>query len=261
MPATFPSHAAAVLPLKLWRPRWFDGVALVIGSAAPDLLYPLAGVVSLPETHTISGVFWCALPITLVASVLVRRAAPIVAAHLPTEAARDYGVLGRVRYRWYVTVWSALLGAASHILWDGFTHDPGGHGWAARQLTALQRDGLFGRPWWTVTQVLSTVAGALVVGVLAVHMGRWRLLRRWHGAPPAAPTAPLVFWPVAGLGPVLYLVTWPVLPYRWAPHVQGVRLLWAVAFSLLAAAWTVGRRHRAAGASGRRRMASIGGCY
>ena len=52
MPATFPSHAAAVLPLKLWRPRWFDGVALVVGSMAPD-------------THSAAGL--------LLGSVLTRR--------------------------------------------------------------------------------------------------------------------------------------------------------------------------------------------
>jgi hypothetical protein len=31
VPMTFPTHPVAVLPLKLWRPRWFDGVALVLG--------------------------------------------------------------------------------------------------------------------------------------------------------------------------------------------------------------------------------------
>jgi len=41
VPLTFPSHAAAIAPLKLWRPRWFDGVALVVGSAAPDFGYAL----------------------------------------------------------------------------------------------------------------------------------------------------------------------------------------------------------------------------
>jgi hypothetical protein len=46
MPLTFPSHAAAVVPLKLWRRRWFDGVALVIGSAAPN--FP-------PGTYRCSG--------------------------------------------------------------------------------------------------------------------------------------------------------------------------------------------------------------
>lgn len=45
MPMTFPSYAAAVLPFKFARRRWFDGVALVIGSAAPDMPYSLAAAV------------------------------------------------------------------------------------------------------------------------------------------------------------------------------------------------------------------------
>src|SRR5690606_5599152 len=95
---------------------------------------------------------------------LVRWAAPTVAAHLPRRPAalalRDYGVLGSVRHPWPVTVWSALLGAASHLMWDGFTHDPRGHGWLSAQICELQRDGLFGLPWWVVTDHLSTVLGA-----------------------------------------------------------------------------------------------------
>ena len=63
MPLTFPTHAAAVLPLKLWRPRWFDGVALVTGSAAPDV------------THAL----WC-VPIAMVAAWITRRVAPGIAA-------------------------------------------------------------------------------------------------------------------------------------------------------------------------------------
>jgi hypothetical protein len=35
MPLTFPSHALAVLPLKIRWPCYFDGVALVVGSAVP----------------------------------------------------------------------------------------------------------------------------------------------------------------------------------------------------------------------------------
>jgi len=249
VPATFPSHAAAVLGLKLWRPRRFDGVALVVGSAAPDAAYPLAGIVSLPETHTLQALFWFCLPVTLLGAWLVRWAAPTVAAHLPRRPAalalRDYGVLGAVRHPWPVTVWSALLGAASHLVWDGFTHDPRGHGWLSAQVRALQRDGLFGLPWWTVTDHASTVLGALVVLGIAVSIGRQRLLRRWHGVPAGGGTrAPGVFWSSAAAVVALYPLTWPLLPFPWSAHVQGVRMLWAVALGLLAgvAATRVARR-------------------
>ena len=82
MPLTFPTHAAAVLPLKLWRPRWFDGVALVTGSAAPDVTHALTGygVDLTPRTHTVPGVFlWC-VPTAMVAAWITRRVAPGIAA-------------------------------------------------------------------------------------------------------------------------------------------------------------------------------------
>jgi hypothetical protein len=37
MPLTLPTHPIAVVPLKMWRPGWFDGVALVVGAVAPDV--------------------------------------------------------------------------------------------------------------------------------------------------------------------------------------------------------------------------------
>ena len=43
MPLTLPTHPLAVAPLKLWRPRWFDGVALTLGAIAPDVPFALDG--------------------------------------------------------------------------------------------------------------------------------------------------------------------------------------------------------------------------
>jgi hypothetical protein len=228
VPATFPSHAAAVLPLKLWRPRWFDGVALVVGSTAPDLAYPLVGLVSLPETHTLAGLFWFCLPVGLVATWLIRRSAPIVAAHLPGLG--DYGVLGVVRHRWWVTVSSLLLGALTHLFWDGFTHDPAGHGWAV---------GLIGYSWWHLAQGISSVVGGFVAIWCFWRIGRTRALRRWHGPPPVVPVRPRVFVSAAAVVLVGCLAWMPILPYRLSAHVSGVRLIWAVAAALLAGALAV----------------------
>lgn len=240
MPATFPAHTAAVLGLKLWRPRRFDGVALVVGSTAPDLVYPLAGIVALPDTHSPAALLWFCLPVTLLVTWLIRRAAPTVAAHLPRRPAclalRDYAVLGRVRHPWPVTAWSALLGGASHVVWDGLTHDPRGD-WLSTRLAALQRDELFGLPWWTVVDQGSTLLGSLAVLAAAVHVGRRRRLREWYGEPPPVTAyAPRLFWPTVLAVMALYPLTWPLLPYRWLVHVQGVRLLSVAGLAPLAAA-------------------------
>jgi hypothetical protein len=230
MPATFPSHAAAVLPLKLWRPRWFDGVALVVGSMAPDLGYPLIGLVSLPDTHSALALLWWNLPVTLVVAALVRLGAPRIAVHLPARwfALPDYGVLGRVRHRWHVTVSSALLGALSHEVWDGFTHNPELGGWAARRLPVLWGDAWPGWPWWYVLQYVSTLVGGLVTIALFAYVGRRRLVRAWHGDAPPVPRTPARFWSAVALAIAAYLATWPLLPHPYAPYVQVVRLLWAL---------------------------------
>jgi hypothetical protein len=111
----FPTHPVAVLPLKLWRPRWFDGVALVLGSMAPDLAYALdgSGWPVWPFSHEYAGLFgWC-LPITVVGCWIVRPAAPVLAAHVPLLAD-----LRPVSPRWWITGSSALVGATSHLALD-----------------------------------------------------------------------------------------------------------------------------------------------
>jgi len=242
LPATFPSHAAVVLPLKLWRPRRFDGVALVIGSTAPDLAYPFAAIVDYPTVHSLPALFWWCLPVTLLLSWLVRWASPYVAAHLPAGgplALADYGVLGQVRHRWYVVLWSAFVGAGSHLLWDGFTHSPQTNGWAVARLPWLATDAVAGVPWFRLLQHGSSVVGAAVAIALFVHIGRRRLLRQWHGEAPAVPRSPALFWSVAAAVLLSYPLSWPLLTHLYQPHVQGVRLLCLAGLGLLAGAAAV----------------------
>ncbi len=168
----------AVLPLKLWRPRWFDGVALAVGAAAPDIAYALGDLVTI-RSHTIWAMFWWGLPVTLVVTRLIRLGAPAVAAHLPGSL-RDFGALRRVRHPWWVTVTSALLGDASHLLWDLLTHP---------EPTVIES-------WRTVRDV-SDYAALLLLPVFLWYVGRRRLISEWHGPPPPVARRPLLFWSVA----------------------------------------------------------------
>ncbi len=205
MPLTFPSHALAVLPLKLRWPLRLDGVALVVGS-----------------------------------TVVIRWGAPRIAAHLPRAGGFElpaYGVLGAVGYRWYVTGYSILIGALTHIFWDGFTHDPaGGHGWAVARFHLLLRPSPLGKPWWYLLQQASSVGGAVLAIGVFYYIGRRGLLRCWHGAPPRVVAEPLRFWLPAGLVAVAALATIPLMPLAFQPYVLGVRLLYVLAVSLLAGA-------------------------
>src|SRR5215213_6378033 len=147
MPLTFPSHAAAVLPLKLWRRHWFDGVALVIGSAAPDFPYALDPYVHI-RAHIWRGLVWFCVPVTMLLAALTRRAAPTVVAHLPSHRwLRDYAALSARHHRWWVSAASAYVGALSHRLWDLVTHASIDRGtvriaWLSTEVA--------GQPWWRV---------------------------------------------------------------------------------------------------------------
>ncbi|MFF3457644.1 DUF4184 family protein [Streptomyces sp. NPDC002730] len=88
MPLTFPSHAA-VTPLKIRRPDWFGGVALVVESTAPDLPYAV-GAPLLTYGHTWAGLALWGVPLSVVATLLIWQSAPTVAALLPGWW-REYG--------------------------------------------------------------------------------------------------------------------------------------------------------------------------
>jgi hypothetical protein len=222
-----PTHPLAVLPLKLWRPRWFDGVALATGACAPDFAYALDGIGVRIHGHTLAALLWWCLPTAVATAWLIRRAAPAVAAHLPGPR-RDYGELGRVRHRGFVTAASAVLGGASHLLWDLVTH-PG-------PVAA----------WWPIRQA-SDYAALLLFPLFVWYCARSGRLREWHGAPPAVPRRPALFWgvsaAVAGAGGLL---TWALgdLGPAWFGnpvdvHVTGVRLIASVTAGLLAGALAV----------------------
>jgi hypothetical protein len=232
MPSTVPSHPAAVLGLKLWRPRLFDGVALTAGAASPDVAYLVDGsnLPVWPLSHQWIGlIVWC-LPVSLVLALMVRAAAPAVAAHLPAAgvlALRDYGALRRRGHRWWVTAASTVIGGASHIVLDDLTnlHD--------------------------VVDVTVELAGMLTAAGLAIHIGRHRLIRRWHGPPPVVPVRPRLFWGVAALvaGPGAACVVF--LPAALLIHTTGVRLITVALMALLAGAVAVTAGPGSAGRPGR----------
>jgi hypothetical protein len=211
----------------------------VIGSTAPDLPYALSPYVEL-DTHAWPALLWFCVPITLLGTWLVRPVASTIAAHLPNLgrfALHDYGVLGRVRHRAYATVWSAFVGAATHLGWDTFTHERATRIWT---FLPLDHIAFAGQPWWHVLQIASTAIGALVTVVLARHIGRKRLLIAWHGRSPAVTTHPARFWTVTIAVGLIGLATLPLLAQSGLSYVLGVRLLIIAAFAVLAGSVVVG---------------------
>ena len=184
MPLTFPAHQAVVLPLKIWKPRWFDGVALVVGAGSPDLFNALSSL-DLFKSHDPVGVL-VAVAFTIVYSILLRRfAADGLFGALPDFGplkTKSYRVLRNGRPRLLVTTLSAFIGAASHVFIDSFTH---AHRFGANLLGL--NDILFevpilgGMSGARILQYLGHTVGSLIGVLLFVLVVSKRHLGDWYG--------------------------------------------------------------------------------
>lgn len=128
MPFTF-SHPAIILPLTGIGKKYISSSALIIGSMAPDFEYFIHMKMVQHHGHTIPGMFYYDLPLTiilcfifhlLVKNALYRHCPRIVQKRFANDMSIEW--LDWVKRYWYVLIYSSLLGIGSHLLWDSFTH-------------------------------------------------------------------------------------------------------------------------------------------
>lgn len=190
VPFTFLAHQAPVVPLKLWRPRWFSGAALAIGSMAPDFDKFVRGDMSGRFGHTLVGQVAFCLPWSLaVYWLLTRVVAGPLALYVPNLGrlhCRDYAVAlahGR-RPGWATVAASALVGSVSHVAFDGFTHgDP--RVVALLPMLAPRIVAIGDRQFFlfSVLQVAGSALGALVTLAFMYQIGRSRRVLSWAALP------------------------------------------------------------------------------
>jgi len=169
MPFTF-SHPALVLPLSYLPKRWFSLTGLVIGSLTPDFEYFLRMRMQSNYSHTIGGLFWFDLPLgillafifhNLVRNSLFDNLPLILKSRLIKHKLFDWN--NYFKSNWWVVAISVLIGAASHLFWDSFTHE---RGYFVHTISAL--DGtvdIFGVQITTskMLQHSSTLIGGIIV--------------------------------------------------------------------------------------------------
>jgi hypothetical protein len=160
------AHPAAILPLVRPMGRLAVPSALVIGSLAPDLWY-LAPGLARDDSHSVAGLFWFCVPAGLLAylafHLLMKQ--PLLAL-LPTAISSRLA-----RLAWPAlpdadgakVIVSLLAGAATHVAWDGLTHER----WVVNGFQLLQH--------------ASTLLGS-------VALAGW--LWRWFRRAPAQPLPP-----------------------------------------------------------------------
>jgi hypothetical protein len=138
MPLT-PAHAALAWPLTS-IPR-LPVAALVIGTLSPDFEYILRLAPSGTFAHSLLGVGLFCVPASMLLFVLFDRAVgPALLDLLPTgfrvHASRRVPE-GGARTHLRTLAWAVpatALGALSHVVWDGFTHETG---WVVVQVPIL----------------------------------------------------------------------------------------------------------------------------
>lgn len=178
MPFTV-SHAAAALPVRRLAPV-LPLDALIAGTMAPDFEYVLRLAVRGRYWHTPEGLLLACVPAVLVVvwawRALVR---PALLPLLPAGMRPADAPAAILRSRTVLAIAAAaLLGAVTHVLWDGLTH---GGGWAVLRVPRLAEPALplgLDRPWYNLLQHLSTLLGG---AILLLWLSGW--VRR-H--PPAA---------------------------------------------------------------------------
>lgn len=176
MPFTF-SHPALVIPLTLHNRKWFSLTGLVVGSIIPDFEYFLRMKTQSNYSHTLTGMFWFDLPLALAVAFLFHNVVRnMLIANLPEPLKARF--IGFMSFDWnphfkrhgLVVVGSILIGAASHLFWDSFTH---ASGWFVQQMPALQNHvalASFKVPAYKLAQHASTVLGALVIAISIFKM-------------------------------------------------------------------------------------------
>ncbi|MBD3241999.1 MAG: DUF4184 family protein [Chitinivibrionales bacterium] len=192
MPITV-SHAAAAIPLRRLR---LPPSAVIVGSMAPDFEFFLRLSDKRVGAHTLPGLFLFCVPVGLAALLLFHKLLkyPLLSLLPHSHQKRLYRPAQSFRFfplrRFVLVVAGLLVGTASHLLWDSWTHHDG---WFVLLLPALRKAVLtVGSGTLRVYDVLQHVssAGGILLLALAYHSWYRRAAATTiaHG-PPAHPLA------------------------------------------------------------------------
>lgn len=189
MPWTF-AHPAAVLPLRQLGSVKLPLLGLVVGSIIPDLGYYLGRTDLATFAHTSLGLFVFCLPASFLLVLILLKLRQFLLAPLPQPHRSALSSLSSPAY-WPSSaglkmIIAILLGAATHLVWDAFTH---ANGAAVQALEPLHQHVLTvsGRTFrvFNILQHASTLIGVLIL----IHTYRCWLIAQTGNIPIPSPVA------------------------------------------------------------------------
>jgi hypothetical protein len=229
MPFTL-SHAAAALPFRKFKPVW---PALAIGTFAPDLQYFIMISDENRSGHHFPDLLLFTFPVALVTLWLFDRIVkgPVIGL-LPSGVQRRLQdkvepLSFRGWRRFGSIVFWIVVGIASHLMWDEFTHS---YSWVAGHWSVLRTSVpvlfLHPLPLTKVLQHASTLLGFLV---LCIWFLGW-----YRRASPVAKTAVPEFPPLAKvaiiftMAVVAHLAGYPMAIFKLASHEPPLNPLFVI---------------------------------
>ena len=172
------AHPAIVLPFLRLNPKYISATGLVIGSISPDFEYFLKMDVSSRYSHSISGIFYFDIPVTIFLAFIFHSVVKRnLLLNLPAGLQRRFHDLLRSDFTEYfkrhalVFILCAIAGASIHILWDSFTHND--------TYFASRLDFINGKfipflgaryPMFFVLQQVSTAVGLSAIVIYIIYM-------------------------------------------------------------------------------------------
>ncbi len=172
MPFTL-AHPAAVLPFKRFCPRYLSFPALIAGSVSPDLSYFFSRYNLGPLAHHPIKGFLFGVPVGLLILAIFYLFRQPALKMLPNRYREIFQpLLSHPIGTPVIILLSLILGVATHIVWDTFTHN---HSVLVRHLALFQIP-LFkvGAHTVRVVHVLSYICSFLGVFWLCLAYSRWR---------------------------------------------------------------------------------------
>lgn len=180
MPWTF-AHPAAILPLRQGAdPRLV--VALAMGTLAPDLAYYVGALPGVDArgwgtlAHGPLGWILLDAPLGALIAALLLACRAWLAGPLPQPYRGRLASLPPLQAgdapMWARLLLASAVGAATHLVWDGFTHAPG---FFVQRLSWLRIEiGVLEDRRWQVFNVLQHLSTLIGLAALALVHARWR---------------------------------------------------------------------------------------
>ena len=176
MPFTF-AHPAIILPLNYLSKKWVSLTGLVIGSLTPDFEYFLRMKIESNYSHTLLGILYFDLPLAILLTFIYHNFVKTeLFKNLPTELNLRFVIPEKLNWNtyftenWKIVIASIIIGIASHIFWDGFTHE---NGFFVNIFSELKNEiQIFGKgiKVYKILQHLSTLIGAIVIAIVIYQL-------------------------------------------------------------------------------------------